>query len=431
LRNHKRHAEAPIQPGEKDMRVSVRFVRLAAAAVAFAAGIWACGAGTAQAGDGGSDAGTIQTFLNSICGALGITSCPQLPTITQGTLEIAGLVYARPESIRRSQNIPPGSVFALNPPPVPANPVVPVTLPVTPSAFSNLGLTPLAFISAGTSTANAFAPVTQLFDPQANAFFSAVTTYGSVAGTPQPQTLNLFYEDLSRSNATFVSGREVAKISIPLVVYNDAACMANPSTGCAETPVPTVLDVRATCTGGAGCLTAYAIADFSAFGTQRCSTLTAPQTCTASDLGIGFALVFGISPASSSSHAIFEVQVPLVVTFANDPVHFSFSSPQSSIIGAPSFFSEDLGFPPAFLGGSVVGVATYPAPVCPGGGACPAPTSTFQSNFGFCASLPANNGNGTGLDPAVAAFLDIATDGEVLASAPLGTSTSPTLQCPF
>src|SRR5437016_6082407 len=112
--------------------------------------VWlCCCAGSAQAGDGGADAGTIQSFLNTICGSFGITSCPQLPTVTQGTLEIAGLGYARPETIRRSQNVPPGSVFASNPPPIPGNPVVPVVLPVTPPAFSNLALTPLAFISRG------------------------------------------------------------------------------------------------------------------------------------------------------------------------------------------------------------------------------------------------------------------------------------------
>jgi hypothetical protein len=395
--------------------------------------VWLCGTGSAWAGDGGADAGTIQSFLNTICGNLGITPCPQLPTVTQGTLEIAGLGYARPEAIRRSQNVSPGSVFASNPPPIPGNPVVPVTLPVTPRAFSNLALTPLAFISprhGAPSTPNAFAPVAQLFDPDANSFFYAVTTYGNVGGNPQPQVLNLFYDDLSRNFNFFFSGQQVAKLSIPLVVYDSNACATNPPAGCTQTEVMAVLDVRATCTGGANCLTAYALADLSALGTQKCRSLLPAQRCTAADLGVSFTLVFGATPTSSFPHAIFEVQVPLIVTVANDPVHFNafFNSPQANLSVPPTFGSEDLGSPLAFLPGKVIGVATYPAPLCPGGTPCPKPQSNFQSNFGFCASLPDNIGI---IRPAVAAFLDIATDGEVLASAPLGESSSPSLQCPF
>ena len=74
--------------------------------------------------------------------------------------------------------------------------------------------------------------------------------------------------------------------------------------------------------------------------------------------------------------------------------------------------------------GKVIGVATYPAPTT----SAPIPPGPTTSNFGFCANLPDNAGI---LRPAVAAFLDIATDGEVLASAPFGTSTNPSLQCPF
>jgi len=420
------------------MHVRAKSVNILSLAFA-AAAIWLWGASAAWAGDGGADAGTIQSFLNTICSSLGIAPCPQLPTVTQGTLEIAGLGYARPESIRRSQNVAPGSVFAGNPPPIPGsagNPVVLVVLPVTPLAFSNLALTPLAFISPETgwaSKAKAFAPVTQPYDPDANSFFYAVTTYDKVGG--QPQALNLFYDDLSRANRIFFKGQQVAKLSLPLVVYDSNACATNPPAGCTETEVMTILDVRAVCTGGANCLTAYAVADFSAFGTQKCGSLVSAQSCTAADLGVSFALVFGASPTLSRSHAIFEVQAPLVVTVANDPVHFNanYNSPQVNLIGSATFGTEDLGSALAFLPGKVIGVATYPAPVCAGGAACPtaqppAPPPNFQSNFGFCASLPDNIG---ALHPAVAAFLDIATDGEALVSAPLGQSTSPSLQCPF
>ena len=335
-------------------------------------------------------------------------------------MEVAGLGYARPEAIRRFNNVPPGSVFAGNPSPIPGNPVVPVTLPVTPQAFSNLALTPLAFISGGfPPKSQAFAPVTQLYDPNANSFFSAVTTYGSVGGNPQPQTLNLFYDDLSRRSQLFITGQEVAKISLPLVVYDSSTCTANPSTGCSETEVMTILDVRATCSGGPNCLTAYATADFSAFGSSKCSS---SQPCTAADLGIGFAVVFGSSPTSSTSHAIFEVQVPMIVTVANDPVHFNanFNSPQVNLIGTATFGVEDLGALLAFLPGKVIGVATYPGPMTVSGA-----TTAY---YGFCASLPDNFAR---LNPSVAAFLDIATDGEALVSTPLGESSMPALTCPF
>jgi hypothetical protein len=256
-----------------------------------------------------------------------------------------------------------------------------------------------------------------------------VTTYDKIGG--QPQALNLFYDDISRNINFFFKGQQVAKISIPLVVYDTKACMFTSTgsfTGCAQTEVMTILDIRAAnCAGGTNCLKAYTIADFTAFGGKNCGSPTGQHSCAASDLGISFAAVFGASPTSPTPHVIFEVQVPLIVAMANDPVHFSSSSPQALILGSTTFGDEDLGSP---LGstGKVIGVATYPAPVCQPGPLCPDPTSTFQSNFGFCASLPDNLGI---LRPAVATFLGIATDGEVLASAPLGTSTSPTLQCPF
>jgi hypothetical protein len=391
------------------------------------AAVWLCCTSPALAGAGG-ERGSVQFLLSVICENFGIASCPQLPTVTQAILEIAGLGYARPEAIQRSQNISPENVFAGNPPLIlgsTGDPEIPVTLPLAPLALSNLALTPLAFISPGNgaaSKANVFAPVTQLFDSEANSYFYAVTTYDMVGG--QPHALNLFYDDLSRSNSNFVNGQQVAKLSIPLVVYDSNACTANPPAGCTQTEVMTILDVRATCTGGPNCLTAYAIADLSAFGTQKCSSLLLAQRCTAADLGISFALVFGASPTSSRTHAIFEVQAPLIVTVANDPVHFNanFNSPQVNLIGKTTFRVEGLGSPVAFLQGKFIGVATYPAPMT-------VPNSA-TANFGFCASLP-DNGNGTGLHPAAAAFLAIATDGEVLASAPLGTSMSPTLQCPF
>jgi len=390
------------------MRWLVRTPRITAVSAA----LWLCCVASAWAGDG-ADAGTIQTFLNSVCGTFGIPSCPQLPTVSQGVLEVAGLVYARPEAIRFSQNIAPGSVFAGNPPPILAKPVVPVVLPVAPADFSNLALTPLAFISAPTD--GGFATPAQLYDPRADSFLSAVTTFGTVQGNPQPQVLNLFYDDLSRSNQAFTNGQTVALFSLPLVVLNSNGT---------ERPVMTELTIRSCANGPASCFIATAAGDFLGNGTQ--------QTQSAADIGVSFALVFGASPTSTKSHAIFEIQVPLLITNANDPVYFSFSSPQAGIIGSVTFGFDDIGFTPTKTGilpaGTSIGIAPYPAPLSP----VPIPPGPTTSTFGFCANLPDNsNGPGARLHPAVATFLGIATDGEVLASTPLGVSSMPTLQCPF
>jgi hypothetical protein len=193
-----------------------------------------------------------------------------------------------------------------------------------------------------------------------------------------------------------------------------------------ERPVPTTLQIKSCANGSASCFLANATGDFLGVGT--------PQTQNAADIGVNFALVFGASPTLSRSHAIFEVQVPLVVTAANDPIYFSFASPQVSIIGTPTFSVDDVGFTPTKGGilpaGASIGIAPYPAPAT--AFAPPPPPPPQSSTFGFCADLPDNsNGPHANLRPAVAAFLGIATDGETLVSTPLGTSTNPTLQCPF
>jgi hypothetical protein len=377
------------------------------------AATWLWGAGSAWAGDGGADVGTIQTFLNSICVKFGVSPCPQLPTVSQGVLEVAALVYARPESIRRSQNIPPGSVFASNPPPVPSVPPVPVTLPVTPLAFAELALTPLAFISA--STRPELPIPTQLYDRDADTLFSAVTTFGTVQGFSQPQVLNLFYDDLARTDVAFANGQTVAIFSLPLVVLNSDGT---------ERAVPTKLVIKSCATGSARCLLANATGDFLGNGTN--------QTRSAADIGVSFSLVFGALPTLTNSHAIFEVQIPLVVTSAKDPVYFSFTSPQVDIIGTRTFSTDDTGFTPTKTGilpaGSSIGIAPYPAPTT----TAKIPPGPPTSTFGFCTDLPDNsNGPDARLHPAVAAFLAIATDGTTLVSSPTGGSSMPTLQCPF
>src|SRR3954462_12782637 len=99
------------------MQPSIRssiFLRVAGAA----AGLWLCGAGAAWAGDG-ADLGSLQALLSGtggLCQIFNIRSCPTVPTITQGVLEVAALGNNLPEMVRAQNNITPGnSVTAGNP----------------------------------------------------------------------------------------------------------------------------------------------------------------------------------------------------------------------------------------------------------------------------------------------------------------------------
>src|SRR5437899_4601543 len=78
--------------------------RVRALAISRLAGVvtaaWLCSIGAASAGDGGDDAGSFHPLLNQVCGLVGMTSCPQLPTVTQIVLEISGLQNTPPDFIR-------------------------------------------------------------------------------------------------------------------------------------------------------------------------------------------------------------------------------------------------------------------------------------------------------------------------------------------
>ena len=395
------------------MRVSVRLSKLVSLAAAVVAGSL-CWCNPAWAG-GSADAGSVQTFLDSICSTFSVAPCPKLPTVTQGVLAIAGYTYSRPESIRASQNISPGSVYASNLPPIPGNPLVPVVLPVKPKDFANLALTPLAFISASSNEDEQQdqqqATPTQLYNPAADTFLSAVTSFGSVQGTLQPQMLNVFYEDLSQTNREFTSGQVVADLWLPLAVAKlDAS-----GNIASETPVFTKLEIKSCANGQSSCFKANAIGGIG----------TPAKPIPADQLGLHFAIVFGPSLVSTETHLIVEVQVPLLISNLLEPVYFSFTSPQASIIGTVTFGVDDVGAPAPGLGpGSYVGIPPYPGPQTP----VPTPSPNIV-NFGVCASLPPND-NGQTPVRAVAAFLDIATDGTTLVSAPTGSSTNPAVQCP-
>jgi hypothetical protein len=381
-------------------------------------GLCLCGAGAAWAGDG-ADLGSINTAWQTFCGttlpSFGVSPpCPQIPTITQGILQLTAGQLVPPAVVRATNSTPLGqAVDAGNPSLPPATlatspPTTAITaFPVKGTALSNLlpALTPLAFISSSKGPA----AVTQLYNPNAGVFL-----YGVASGTTgQPDTLYLFYDDTSRTNGNLKQGDVVAEFSLPLVVLTGYPAAP------IETTVPTTLQFRATNAGD--CATSTVVGKFKAG-----PTTTAVQTLLAAQIGINCAVVFAPSPLSAKSHAIFEVAVPLIITMATDPLFF----PNSYSVIAISFNSEETGFPPApgfsstngtFPTGSYIGLPPSAAPL--------GPAPAAGAAYALCANLPGGNGNGQAPVPSVAAFYAIASDGETLLSAPLpGSSTS---VCPF
>jgi len=413
--------------------------RLAGSIVA----VWLCCAGPAWAGDGGGDVVSSQLFLgndpngrNGLCSLLGMTSCPQLPTLTQLVLEFSALQNSPPDILRGPVGAPdgiapvgglgsdgPNCSVAGNQglPPCSQKSAITSVNPPLPSAPSNASsITSLGFTVSGGKAVPVAAGGTS--------FFSAVTSKES----GQPDTLNLYYSSFP-TNVTYPKGQLVAAVSLPLVYFN-------PSDG-TEQPVPTTLQIGATCTGGTNCLTATAVGNFQGNGTQKRSP---------GDLGITVTL-----PSSPQSAPVLQVQVPLVVTGStdaalcaaaitnsqrdvlhcgNDPAYFGVVPKNATLgtIGSPTFvnqvsglltaFSKNAsGFPIGFLKGVNAGIAPYSAPL--------AVTGATTSNFGFCASFWGGSIATTTLNPAAAAFLSIGTDGTTYVSSPrppFNTST-----CPF
>jgi hypothetical protein len=208
----------------------------------------------------------------------------------------------------------------------------------------------------------------------ANSFFYAATD--GISPSLPPTTLYLWYDYPALTKQTFTRGQDIADIQIPLTVLNSNGT---------ESSVPTVLQFRGS-TGSPG-YTVVAAGNFPGSG---------PPTHSPSDLGLNATLVFGASSNSTASHAIFKVQVPLLVTGATDPAYFS--NPISQALPA-IFVTDKLGFTAKFLKPP----AGLPIGMAPG-------ATQFTANI-------ANNGGVT--VPAVNAYLAIATDGETLVSAPL------------
>lgn len=379
------------------MRKPATTSKLAHAAAALLT-ITLCIAQPARAGDGGADFGSLQAFItNNVCPFLGMNSCPQLPTLTQAVLQLAGLANAPPEMVRSFSSVALGNhVDAANPSRPPGVSQI-SGFPVDPSVLSTLN--PLAFSAASSSTGSATA--TRLYDPAATIFLYAVGST-SISGAAQPDTLLLFYDDPSWTS-TSVS----AQISLPLTVLNSDRT---------ERPVAATLQYQSPKTGAAPCSASSITANFSGSGIKARKP---------ADIGVNCTVIFAASPASPFAHAIFEVAVPLLITATTDP-GYSVSAPAISLLLTPAFSSDDTGFAPAT---GILGNAGKSIGIAPTAGPLGAASATVPATYALCAKLPTGKSGGT-LVPAIAAFYAIATDGEVLLSTPL-VPVAPGIVCSF
>ena len=372
-----------------------------------------CGIGPAWAGGGGSDGGVSQLLLQQVCDFVGATSCPQLPTLTQIILAISDYQNTPPDFVRGPLGTFGACSVSGNPlPPCAVNNAVTTVNPLASSAIAPTdlpNLTPLAF-QAGfvppgspSGTPPIALPVA-LGSQGANSFLYPVLT-----GPDGNHTLNVVLDYPGWTSTLFSRGQPVGSFTFPLVILN----------GKKETPLTANLSLTATCNGSVnaapGCLTGTVT--FLGTGT------TPPPTFTAAQLGVKFGFQFAPSPNLSTPHGIFTFQLPVIVTFATDPVYFGANGSGTPTFinqfsGQPTVFSkDDLGFASTSVG-HPIGVSPYPAPLCPANG-CPdtsLPASSFF--YGFCATVA-----GT---PAAATFVSVGTEGTVYASSPVGEQP----QCP-
>jgi hypothetical protein len=250
------------------------------------------------------------------------------------------------------------------------------------------------------------AAATQLADPNADAFLYAVGVGPTLKTLPVPGMVYFFYDDLLGTNQNFNKGQIVGRFSFPLTQLD-----SNSSRG--ETTVMTTIQVVATCKGGLSCLQA-----------QVGGTPVSPGI-------IGFAPVFGPSPALAKNHVIFEFAIPLLVTDATDPAYFytfnssGHSAPNPINQGTKTVFQGDQ----AAAGLAPSAGPLGPSPTCTptiSGGSCTPPLSTFA----LCADLPDNTPGppGNDLPHAVGAYYAVATSGETWLSAPLPAAS--TSMCP-
>jgi hypothetical protein len=374
------------------MRVSLRLSVISRLASG-AAVIWMCGSGSAWAGDGGSSGLSLQGVLDDVCSVFGLP-CPQLPTVTQQVIEIAGLTNQSPDNVRLLNSV----CGPLSPSALPCGPDVAVNAVNGLAKSPPLGtidamwyLTPLAFTPGLVAT--------QYGDPAAKSFFYSHVLAGA---NGQPHTFDLFY-DLPGTNKLVVP----VALSLPLVVLNPDG---------SERPVAATLN--AVCVGF-GCASATVSGDF--LGTGKTKKYSPGA------LGLNLNFAFAPSPNSPVPHPIVEVQIPLVVTMQNDPAYFTAlpcPAGVNPISGYCEAFTKDVRGSPIPGTGTSVGIAPYAAPPCTAT-TCPSPPptppATSPSFFGFCATISSN--------PVIAAFASIGTDGTTYASTPTAGAAS-TTQCP-
>jgi hypothetical protein len=410
------------------MRTLVRSSAISRFAGAVTIG-WLCGMGPAWAGGGGSDGGVNQPFLQQVCDLVGLPpgSCPLLPTLTQIILGISDYQNTPPDFVRG----PLGNIGSSNPCSVSGTPfelcsdshAVTTVNPLAPSsiALSDLSnLTPLAFQAV---SGHAVAPVA-LGSKHANSFFYAVLT-----GADGQHTLDVVFDYGPWSN----KNQPVSSFTFPLVILNGDN---------SETPVVASLKLTGNCNGPTGCTV----------------TGIGNKPLTAAQLGIQFGFQLAPSPNSSTPHAIFTFQLPVIVTgpvdptkcgvaigngtpdpadCGTDPAYFGIIPSGATLpggnpnpnVGFPTFINQFSGQPTAFTkndlgftptsgvlpkGGVSIGVAPYPAPLCTDPNC--ANTPTF---YGFCATIAGA--------PAVATFVSVGTEGTTYASSPVG---QPQPQCP-
>jgi hypothetical protein len=397
------------------MRPSIRFSITSGIAGAVAV-LLLCSGGAAWAGNGGSDLASEQIVVNALCVKFGMTSCPQLPTLTQAILEAAALGNNLPEMLRTVDNDPPGSaVTAGNPAAPPAaipfiinsngtHTAILPTATTTPSTSTVLsGLTPLASVSQ--SAASGTGLVTQLSDPNADTFVYAVgvsSTQSVMGGLTDPDRVYFFFEDLNRTNQ---NGTISARFLLPSTVLDSNGEHAAPTT------------LAFTGTNGGDCSMSTVSGSFS------------NTPIAASAIGIDCTVVFSASPTSIQSHAIFEVSVPTLATPSTDPADYLSSNPiNTGVLTAFRATHANMLLP----NGVSIGLSPTAEPLCSdlyngmfgSKTVCPKPPVPGFNfppyPFALCASLPVNtNGAGSQLRPAVGVYYAIATSGEMWLSAAL------------
>jgi hypothetical protein len=252
-----------------------------------------------MAGDGGESLPQAQALLDATCRMVGITNCPQLPTVNQVVVEIAALDNTSPGAVRSEPQF--GLMF-------------PPGLAVDGGSHGTSSNIPLAFISPPNKTGTPIPTVPS--DPAANSLILATNTGG---------TLDLNFSYLARTNSVFTAGQDVADITLPFV---ESDANGNPFGG-----LSAIFHISAT--GGTN-VTAQVIGDFTGAGTGP------PQIYTPSQLGMTFSIDF------SSGHEVLDVTAPLLIT---SDLASGFATRY------PGFEFDPLNFPGVFEG--VDPVATF------------------------------------------------------------------------